>query len=64
MCWRPSYESPAAARPLTRRRIFSPTKRDFDIDEEQVFAICKKDVPELITVVRTMLADLRRDVST
>jgi len=31
----------------------------FDIDAEQVFNICKKDIPELIRTVRVMIKDLQ-----
>lgn len=31
----------------------------FDIDAEQVFSICKEDIPELIEAVRVMLKDLQ-----
>ncbi|HNT34762.1 MAG TPA: DUF86 domain-containing protein [bacterium] len=33
----------------------------FDVDTEQVFSICKKDIPELIEVVRMMIRDLQAD---
>lgn len=31
----------------------------FDIDHEQVFSICKDDIPSLIETVRVMIEDLR-----
>ncbi|MFH2012986.1 MAG: HepT-like ribonuclease domain-containing protein [Pseudomonadota bacterium] len=31
----------------------------FDIDAEQVFNICRKDIPELIKTVRVMIKDLK-----
>jgi uncharacterized protein with HEPN domain len=30
----------------------------FDVDAEQVFDICKKDIPELIETIRVMIKDL------
>jgi uncharacterized protein with HEPN domain len=30
----------------------------FDVDAEQVFTICKKDIPELIETIRVMIKDL------
>ncbi|RJP58796.1 MAG: DUF86 domain-containing protein [Deltaproteobacteria bacterium] len=35
----------------------------FDIDAEQVFNICKKDIPELIKTVRVMIKDLQDGVA-
>ena len=32
----------------------------FDIDAEQVFDICQKDVPKLIATVREMIGDLQK----
>jgi uncharacterized protein with HEPN domain len=31
----------------------------FDIDAEQVFGICKKEIPELIATVRVMIEDMQ-----
>lgn len=31
----------------------------FDVDAEQVFQICKEDIPKLIATVRTMIRDLQ-----
>ena len=31
----------------------------FDLDAEQVFTICKEDIPELIGTVRVMIKDLQ-----
>lgn len=33
----------------------------FDIDSEQVFNICKEDIPDLIEAVRVMVADVEGD---
>jgi len=31
----------------------------FDVDEEELFAICRDDIPQLMATIRTMIADVQ-----